>query len=329
MEKSTNTSLDDMALFVEVARRKNFSRASESSGVPVSTLSRRITGLERCIGVKLLHRSTRRVELTEAGSVYFERCRNIIDKARIAHEQLVEAARRPQGRLRVAVPTSLAVMSLSEILRDFCTQYPEIECEFDLSMRQVDLLIEPYDMALRLGEQPDSGVVSRHLDDVHMGLYASSDYLARQGVPREPADLEHHVCLRRSTAKADAIWRLRCQGRQEPVPVSGAVAANDSGMLRRLCLHGMGIAPLTEYLSRCDEGVQRLVRVLPGWDMGPMPLFALFPSRLVPAKVRVFIDFLQDRLPALRAAREASLRNDEAAVVADAAGGASFSANRP
>jgi DNA-binding transcriptional LysR family regulator len=139
-------------------------------------------------------------------------------------------------------------------------------------------------------------------------------------VPQEPADLEHHACLRRSAGKADSIWRLRRRERLELVPVSGAVSANDSGMLRRLCLHGMGIAQLTEYLSRCDDGVQRLVRVLPGWDLGPMPLFALFPSRLVPAKVRVFIDFLQDRLPALRAAREARLRGDEPAAVAETAG---------
>lgn len=298
-----DTSLDDIALFVEVARRKNFSRASESSGIPVSTLSRRINQLERRIGVKLFNRSTRKVELTEAGGVYFERCRKIVDEARIAHEQLVDGAQQPKGRLRVSLPSSFAVLLLAGMLREFCTLYPDIECEFDLGIHPVDLLADPFDLVLRFGRQPDSGVVSRQLESMRLGLYASPGYIARHGMPETPSDLVDHQCLRASSAREDTFWELHSGDRVETVETSGRIMANNAGMLHRLCLQGMGIVPLSCRLSRVSDGAEPLVRVLPEWEFRPMPLLALFPSRLMPAKTRVFIEFLQARLSELKDGR--------------------------
>jgi DNA-binding transcriptional LysR family regulator len=299
-----DTSLNDIALFVEVARRKNFSRAAESSGVPVSTLSRRISELERNIGVKLLRRSTRKVELTEAGSVYFERCQHIVSEARMAHEQLTEMAQQPKGRLRVSMPTSFAMLFMPQIIREFSELYPDIECELDLSIRHIDLLADPFDLVIRLGRQPDSGVVARQIASISLGLYASAAYLARHGAPIVPADLIQHECLRSTTSKEDSVWVLESDAKVEHIPVSGRVTANNVGMLQRMALQGLGIVPLSCISARAIQSEQ-LMRVLPEWEFGPIPLLALFPSRLMPAKTRVFIEFLQARLPILTAQKQA------------------------
>ena len=183
-----DTSLDDIALFVEVAKRKSFSRAADALEMPVSTLSRRINELERVIAVRLLNRSTRKIELTEAGSVYFERCQHIVAEARIAHEQLLEVAQQPKGRLRISMPTSFSVSFMPAILRGFCELYPDIECEIDLGISPIDLLADSFDIVFRFGAQPDSGVISRRISNVAVCLYASSFYLARHGTPAVPAD---------------------------------------------------------------------------------------------------------------------------------------------
>lgn len=294
-------SLDDIALFVEVAKRKNFSRAAEAMEMPVSTLSRRISELERRLGVRLLNRSTRKIELTEAGGVYFERCLNVVAEARVAHEQLLEVAQHPKGRLRISMPVSFSLSFMPVILRNFCEKYPDIDCEIDLSTHAIDLLADAYDLVIRFGSQPDSGVISRRIANVSMGLYASSGYLARNGKPAVPADLLRHECLRTRTSRNSSIWTLKSGARTEEITVSGRLSINNMGMLQRLAAQGMGIAPLPIYCPGEASHSEILQRVLPEWELRPMPLMALFPSRLMPAKVRVFIEFLQEQLASLPA----------------------------
>ncbi|GAB2889929.1 LysR family transcriptional regulator [Paralcaligenes sp. KSB-10] len=294
-----DTSLDDIALFVEVAKRKSFSRAAEALEMPVSTLSRRINELERIIAVRLLNRSTRKIELTEAGSVYFERCQHIVAEARIAHEQLLEVAQQPKGRLRISMPTSFSVSFMPAILRGFCELYPDIECEIDLGISPIDLLADSFDIVFRFGAQPDSGVISRRISNVAVCLYASSAYLARHGTPAVPADLAQHQCLRSSAGREGSTWVLTSGSKVEEVTVSGRLAINNIGMLQRMTTQGMGIAPLPNHCSVATDLAERLQRVLPEWEFKPIPLMALFPSRMMPVKVRAFIEYLQARLAEL------------------------------
>lgn len=289
-------SLDNIALFVEVAKTRSFTRAAQSLNMPASTLSRRISELERYIGVRLLKRSTRKVELSEAGLVYFERCQHVVAEARMAHEELVEATQRPKGRLRISMPGSFALMYMPAILRDFSKQYPEIDCECDLGVQPVDLLAESFDVVIRLGRQPDSGVVSRQLASTSLRLYASAEYLARHGAPMAPADLARHECLRASASKDDSTWEL-CSGSViQKIPVWGRLTMNNVAMLSSMAVLGMGIVPLPHARVANDGTAGVLVRVLPEWEFSPIPLLALFPSRLVPAKTRAFIEFLSTRL---------------------------------
>ncbi|KAG1251407.1 hypothetical protein G6F65_018372 [Rhizopus arrhizus] len=155
MEAST-VQLNDIALFVEVAKRKSFSLAARALDMPTSTLSRRINDLERASGLRLINRNTRRLDLTEAGAAYMRRCQGLIDEARLAHEQLLSLSGGPSGNLRVSMPYSLAIWLLPETINDFTDRYPEVECEFDLSMMTAsDAQGTPFDVVLRFGRNTD------------------------------------------------------------------------------------------------------------------------------------------------------------------------------
>lgn len=286
-------SLNDIELFVEVARGSSFTRASEALDMPASTISRRVSLLEKSIGVRLLNRSTRKVGLTEAGAAYFARCQRIVEEARIAHEMLMDETCNPRGRLKVSMPPSLAMSFLSDALREFSLRYPEIECEYDLSIRRINLQSDPYDVVIRVGQPPDSGVVARRLGTLVLGLYASRGYLDACGIPASPADLARHECLRATTERGDSVWTLFSgDGQEQQVRVKGRIALNQFMMLRRMGESGMGIVPL----SIQDMKGGGLVRVLPDWSFAPVPMVALFPSRMMPARARVFIDFVKEQL---------------------------------
>lgn len=187
--------LNDMALFVEVVNAKGFRGAAEATGVPNSTVSRRISLLEKAIGLRLLHRTTRRVELTEAGQIYYERCRRIVDEARIAHEQLGEMLAQPSGLLRASLPVDFATGYLAPIITAFAERYPGISFDFDLTPRRVDLVTEPFDVAIRMGEQPSSTLIVRQLVTLTPQVYGSPRYLKRAGEPKTPQELAQHECL--------------------------------------------------------------------------------------------------------------------------------------
>lgn len=289
--------LNDIALFVEVAKRKNFSHAAEALNIPASTLSRRVTDLETHIGMKLLTRTTRRIELTEAGLMYFERCRPIIEEISVAHDHLLDMAAQPKGRLRVSMPASLAQLFLPPVIQSFRSQYPDIECDFELNMQPIDPISNPFDLVLRFGQQPDSNLVARQIVLMEHRLYASPRYLSLHGTPRTPADLGHHECLRPAMNDAYSYWVLHSGDKVERIGVSGRLAANNVGMLARLASQGLGIAPLL-FFEAIGQPIHNkgLVPVLPDWALTPIPLFALLPSRTIPAKTRAFLDFIQPRL---------------------------------
>jgi DNA-binding transcriptional LysR family regulator len=282
--------LNDMALFVEVVKAKGFRGAAEALGIPNSTLSRRISALEKSIGLRLLHRTTRKVELTEAGQIYFDRCKPIVDEARLAHEQLGEILTQPGGVLRASFPADFAVTYLAPVIAEFARQYPDITFDFDFTPRKVDLVSEPFDVAIRIGESENSQLITRHLASLPTCLYASPGYLAHAGEPRAPADLERHECL--STPKAE-VWTLHNGEQTATVAASGRFVLNSVGMIRRLATFDMGIILMPEEIVADDLANGRLCRLLPQWQGVPVPVYAITETRLLPAKTRCFIEFLR------------------------------------
>ncbi|MBN3772838.1 LysR family transcriptional regulator [Burkholderia sp. Se-20378] len=284
--------LNDMALFVEVVKAKGFRSAAETLGMPNSTLSRRIGALEKAIGLRLLHRTTRRIELTEAGQLYFERCKRIVDEARLAHEQLGGLLAEPTGVLRASFPVDFAVTYLAPLIVEFSTRYPKLTFDFELTSRRVDLVSEPFDVAIRMGESEDSRLIARRLATLGNYLYASPGYLAREGEPRTPDDLARHACL--SLARA-GTWTLHHGTHTVAVPVSSRFAGNNVGMLRRLATLDAGIILLSEAIVADDLAAGRLRRVMPDWEGEPIPVYAMTETRLLPAKTQHFIEFLRER----------------------------------
>jgi DNA-binding transcriptional LysR family regulator len=280
---------------VAVAHAKGLRRAAEALDMPNSTLSRRISELERDIGVRLFHRSTRKVELTEAGQAYFRRCENIVAEARIAHESLQELAERPSGTLRVSMPVDLAISYLAPSLKAFGDQYPLIDFEMDLTPRRIDLVTDGFDCAIRMGTPPPtpSTLIARQVGLLPRYLFAAPAYLRAAPPLKHPADLVHHQCLIQASAGGKARWTLASGKDSVSVDVSGRYTANNVSMCRKMAVLGMGIAA-----SAGPEVLERgqLQRVLPEWDLASIPVYAIIESRLVPSRVRLFIDFVQASL---------------------------------
>lgn len=285
--------LNDMAFFVEVVKAMSFRRAADAIGVPNSTLSRRVTKLEKAIGLRLLHRTTRRIELTEAGQLYYERCRRIVDEARLAHEQLGEMLSEPSGVLRASLPVDFANIFLAPLIAEFARRYPKISFDFDLTPRTVDLVSEPFDVAIRMGEPKDSNLVARLLARLPGLLYASPGYLAAAGEPKHPSELVAHECL--GFPKSGG-WTLQKDGEAIEVKVGGRYVLNSVGMIRRLATLDQGIVLLPVEVVEEDLAAGRLQPILPAWQGAPIPVYALTETRLLPAKTQHFIEFLREHL---------------------------------
>ena len=292
--------LSYMHLFVEVARTKSFRRAADALDMPNSTLSRHIAELEKKIGLRLLNRSTRKVELTEAGEVYFKRCQSIVEEARIAHESLLDVAERPTGTLRVSMPADLATGYLGPIIADFAKAYPLIAFEFDLSPRPIDLQAEPFDLAIRIGPPPTapSTLVARPIAVLPRYLYASPAYLRSAAPLTHPNDLDRHVvCIVDGAARQERAERTFYRGGESVgVMIGTRFAMNSVALSRTLAIQGVGLAVLNNVLALDDVELGRLVRVLPDWSLAPVQVHALTETRLLPARARLFIDFLKAQL---------------------------------
>jgi LysR family transcriptional regulator, regulator for bpeEF and oprC len=288
-----------MHLFVEVAKTRNFGRAAETLGMPKSTLSRQIAELERAVGVRLLSRTTRKVELTDAGQLYFERCQRIIDAAQVAHEELQTLAETPAGLLRVNMPSDFGTGFLTEVFTAFSSRYPEVSFYLDqASPEHASRVFQSCDIAIEIGERPDSTRIARQLGVLHGHLYASPAYLAQHGEPWHPEDLVRHQCLT-YRAENSRVWRWplsRGDALMEITPHS-RFSINSMTMMHSLIQQGAGIGILARVSSvQADLAAGRLQQILPQWHAGPYPVYAVTESRLLPAKTRIFIEFLMERL---------------------------------
>lgn len=290
--------LREIAVFVEVARVKSFTRAAAALSMPKSTVSRRIAALERSIGLRLLKRTTQRVELTDEGLAYFIRCQRIVEEAAVAHEELTATRYHARGHLRIAASADFGLRLVSG-LRRFCERHPDLSLHFDFTSRQVDSLNENCEIAIYVGAPPDSNLTARRIAELPVFLYAAPAYLRERKPLRTPADLAAHECIRKEKSDGtgvEATWTLINRARRIEIAVAGKLSMNSIGLVRRIAVQGMGIATLPEGLCREDIDAGRLVRVLKDWRSPPVPVYTLTATRLIPAKTRAFIEFLEEQL---------------------------------
>lgn len=288
--------LDAAALFVKVIDAGSFRGAARALGVPKSTVSRRIAALEERLGARLLQRTTRRLGLTDAGVAYHRQAAqaiSVLDDAERAVSALQEA---PRGPLRVTAPVLFGVLFLPDLVAEFLDRYPEVQLSLDLTDRNVDLVEEGYDVAIRAGALADSSFVAHKLGGTPFQLFASPAYLRARGTPTRVEDLAEHDCLVLGT-QTQAVWPFRGARRAHQVAVRGRLAANNFLLLRDAAIAGLGICRIPGFLAIEAVRRGRLVTVLDGEQQDPTPMSVLYPSaRHVSPKVRAFVGFLRARL---------------------------------
>jgi len=295
---------NDLILFAHIMEAGSFSKAAERSGLPKSTLSRRITALEAKLGERLLTRSTRRLAITEFGERILDHAKRLLEETEAASAMALHRQGKPRGVLRVSMPPDFRELDLTPLLLQYAASYPEVRLELDLSPRRVDLLAERFDLAVRAASRlPDDGtLVARKLCEMANGLYASPAYLKRYGIPASPPDLLDHIGLRLIGGNGEAQpWRLaRGAETWEGLP-NGPLAVNSPGLQRDLAAHGMGIVALDERFAEkmLEQGL--LQRVLPEWCLPTVTLWCVTPGRrLLPARTAAFIELLRNSLARVR-----------------------------
>lgn len=286
------TTLDDSAVFVHVVRAGSFTAAARLIGVQTSSVSRRVARLEADLGAKLLRRTTRQLSLTEVGELYFERATRALaelDEARaLIAEQMVE----PRGRVRLIAPVEHDLTT--EVVGAFLAEHPEVRVEVELSDREVNILHEGIDLAIRVGPPTNLALVAHRLLLSPLQLVAAPSYLAAHGTPTSPEALAEHDCLVFGGSTTSARWPLVVDGRPRTVPVRARATINHMQALLHLVCGGAGIAALPVLVSR--EAVARgaLQVVLPGVHPPAVPIYVTYPAgRFLAPAVRAFVQFLR------------------------------------
>jgi DNA-binding transcriptional LysR family regulator len=286
---------NDLWLFARVVDEGSFSRAAERTGLPKSTISRRVAALEGQLGERLLLRTTRKLTVTDFGHGVLEHARQLVAEVEAAQSLAHHRQARPSGRLRVSMPGDFANIGVTPMLGSFIAAYPDISLEIDLSARRVDLIGENFDVAIRMGKlADDASLAARQLAEFSTGLYASPAYLEHHGTPAHPDDLASHHTLRLlPRAGEPAPWVLTKDGERWEGAPPGRVLANSPDMLIRLASDGVGITSVGDMFAEPYVLSGQLVPVLPEWDLPPHSAWAVFPGRrLMPARTRVFLDAL-------------------------------------
>lgn len=304
--------LQNMRMFTRVVESGSFTAAAQHLNTTTAYASRAVSDLEAHLHTRLLNRTTRRIALTEAGERYLQRCQQILAYVDQAEAEASDAHARPSGKLRLHAVGSFGTHYIVPAVARYRQRYPDVSVDMTLAQRIPDLLDEGFDVSLVVGRDlPDSGLISQRLGNVFSIACASPAYLERRGVPRSPADLVNHDCMRIVTpTSAFDKWNFDGPNGTETHTVSApAFQVNTADSMAIAVREGMGIAVLPTYAAMRWLESGELVWILPEYTSMPLNIYALYPSRqYLDAKIRTWVDFLQGELPATLAADQAALR---------------------
>jgi len=285
--------LEELEAFVAVVDFRGFSSAGEKLGIAKSMVSRRVSELEKRLGVQLLQRTTRRQSLTEAGREFHQRALQILADLNEAEQVVADRQCQVAGKIRLALPLGLGTNQLAEPISQFMDDHPEIEIEIDLNDRQIDLIEENIDLAIRVGDLEDSSLIARKLASVHFAICASPAYLARFGEPQHPAELSAYEVLVYSNVAVGRQWFYQQDGKRVSPRMKYRLSANNGEFLAAVAKRGQGIVsgPLALLQDLIERG--ELVQILTGFSKQVTGMYAVYPpGRLVSQRVRVFSDAL-------------------------------------
>ena len=285
--------LEQLEAFVAVVDFRGFSNASDKLGYAKSMVSRRVSELEQRLGVQLLQRTTRRQSLTDAGREFYQRATQILDDLHEAEQVVADSQFEISGKIRLALPLGFGVRQLAQPIADFLLQHPDIEIDIDLNDRQVDLVQDNIDLAIRIGDLQDSSLIARKLANVHLASCASPEYLRKHGEPRHPAELVGHEVLVYSNVAVGRQWSYQQEGKQVSPRVKYRLSANNGEFLAAVASYGHAIVsgPLAFLQDYIEAG--QLVPILTDYPRRQVGMYAVYPpGRLVSRRVRIFSDTL-------------------------------------
>ncbi len=287
---------EDLAAFVAVVKDGSFSGAADRLGVTKSTVSKRVSRLEERLSAPLLRRTTRALHLTDVGARFFQRAQEILEALREAEAEVREAQVEVRGRVRVNAPVSLGLSRLAPLVLELMRAHPRLEVELDLSDRQVDLVAEGYDLAIRVGALHDSSLVAQKLAEVPFQVVASPAYLRAKGRPKRPEQLKAHACLRYRYQASGNKWAFERAGKPLLVAVAGPLLSNHGDVLAEAAVKGLGVALLPRFIVKPHLKSGALVPLFSRSCRVTAPVHAVFPpGRRVPKKTRVLVEALAAR----------------------------------
>lgn len=295
------TAFDQITAFLMAVEHAGFTAAGQAIGRDGSILSRRVSQLEKRLGVRLMERTTRRVTLTETGEAFYRRMRALVQSMEDTEQDTIETSGRVRGLLRVSMPATFGRLWIAPIINDFLAINTELKVETIYEDRYVDLVAESVDVAVRIGNLADSRLIARQIAPARKIVCASPGYLARAGHPSSPNDLAGHTCVGMSGGAVQQSWRFCRDGQILSIRVAGRFLTNDAHSLVHAAISGAGIALVSDWNVGHDLCSGRLVPVLPDWVIeNEEAIYAVHPSgRLTPAKTRAFIDWLVKALSPL------------------------------
>lgn len=288
---------DAMQAFARVVETGSFTKAAESLRLNKTTVTQLIQQLEAHLRVKLLNRTTRKVQVTADGAAYHERVVRLLAELDDAETSLSSAVASPRGRLRVDVPSPLARFVLLPALPGFLAKYPDIHIDLGVSDRMVDLIGDSVDCVIRGGEIMDPSLIARRVGELQIGAYAAPSYLQRCGTPAHPRELEHthHRVVGLLSSRTGRVWPYTMkQGTEERITVHGRhmLSVDDGNAYLAAGLAGLGVLHLPTYMAQHHAALGELVPLFEDWHFDPMPLYLAYPpNRYVSAKLRVFVDW--------------------------------------
>lgn len=289
-----------MRVFAKVVEQGSFAKAALALEISNAVATRLVADLEEHLGTRLLHRTTRKLSLTETGHAYLERVLQILQEVEDAEAIASAHSKKPSGTLRLSAHIGFGQTQLAPLLREYSDLYPEVFIDATLSDRSIDMVEDRIDVGLFIDFQKfDASMIARQIGNAELVLCASPDYVKRHGMPEELEDISRHSCLNFSYEQLRHHWPIRhADGTVTNIPITGKLVSNNGSLLRECAIEGMGIMVRPSFSLRDDFKSGRLLRLLPDRHVGKLAVVMVYPSRrLLSAKVRSFVDFMVQRFP--------------------------------
>ena len=281
--------LNEIAIFVKVVEAGSFAKASAQLDMPKSTVSTKVSALEKRLGVTLIRRTTRKLFVTDAGLAYHQQCLQALNQLTLADEQVTQTQSTPQGLLRITAPVELGGALLPSVIEQFQKLYPEVQLEIILSDRTVDLVADGIDLAIRAGDLKDSTLIAKKIGSVYFAPFASPKYIKANGEPKSPKELQSHQCLQ-FTPLGSESWKLNSSKGTQTIQLPKKLMMNDLNLVKSLAVSGMGVALMPTFYCYAETGNKKLVRILEDWKSESRPVHFVYAHQaFVPKKLSAFL----------------------------------------